>query len=752
MILLPNFSPEVLGAAWDDPQLPHSVDEVLKANFTDEEIGGESSFGSHRIKTYMACQRRAFLSYVKKLTPTRGSEALDLGTLVHACLARHYKTGGKDTWRPTYVVEPYEPKLAAEARRLLYAYFEKYGEQEAREWDTRAVEYEIAAELTDGKRHCPLTARLDLLVAKRADGAPPAPYGRVADGVWSCDHKCQIGSSLIRDYRSGTLRTTAEWYARGEGPSVLAFDEVTGKLVQTQANAPERNVVEDVFEVIFASGRRLSVGATHPFWTPQGWIPGAGLSAGSWCALPSSTAGYNGVPRFKDAEVAFVGAMLGDGTLNSLCFCKSGPVFEAFKGLLNQLGYEENSTQPGKSFHVVVDKTGRRTAPTLNVSHDSESRLRILMEGLGLFDRTQDLTAPHKFIPREMLSLPDRQAAILLGWIWNTDGCVETKEEVCKNRPNVAPQQKVRIAHVSRSQAFCEGSQRLLLQLGIPSTVTSSTVLYKGVRLPYWITTVVTRPGKRKFLSWCIEGRIPFLKYPEMVRAALAAVKPGDDREIPTALIFRQLEGTRLGGFLAPGVPTSMLRRAKTLTMDRARTIDNPRVQAALDWDVTWDEVKSVLVVGRELTYSIEVPKLHTFVVNDIITHNTAARMSQEYTRGYAFDFQLMTQAAIWKLGNYDAVFGPLNGFIINIIIKSDPPKFTRLEIKISDDEVARFLKSVTPQALDLYAKMQSKAKRADEDFWPQNMSSCTSGKYLCKMFDWCESNGAMAALYRERK
>jgi len=316
-MLLPNVSAEVLNAPFDEPLMPTSVDDILKSNFSSEEIGSESSFGSHRIKTYMACEFRAYLTYVRKLVPVKENQALALGTLVHACFARHYMTGGRDTWRPIEVVEPYLPELALEARSLLYAYFAKYATVEAETWDVRAVEQEVAARLTHDGKSCPLTARVDLVVAKRERGAPTSPWGPVPQGVWLTDHK-------------------------------------------------------------------------------------------------------------------------------------------------------------------------------------------------------------------------------------------------------------------------------------------------------------------------------------------------------------------------------------------------------------------------------------------------TAARMSQEYIRGYAFDFQLMTQAAIWRLADLDAVYGPLNGFMINILLKSKPPKFHRLEVAITRAETERFLHSITPRAVELYAKLQSKTKRADEKYWPQNMASCV-GKYLCRMFDYCESSGTVPGVYREK-
>ena len=48
----------------------------------------------------------------------------------------------------------------------------------------------------------------------------------------------------------------------------------------------------------------------------------------------------------------------------------------------------------------------------------------------------------------------------------------------------------------------------------------------------------------------------------------------------------------------------------------------------AIHGDLDWERVESIKSRGREMTYDLSVPEHHTFVANDIVTHNTIDRKS----------------------------------------------------------------------------------------------------------------------------
>lgn len=181
---------------------PHLVDLLRDAGLAT----GGSPRGWSAISAFAKCPRLAYFQFVEGLRPKRPSAGLDVGTLGHMCLERHYLTGGQDTWKPLDAIKEHLPELAFEVRRLLDAYFARYAYQEATTWDVRAVEYDAHAELQGrpikGKWagrlvRAPITCRFDLIVAAREPNAPCAPFGPAPQGVYVVDHK--FYSALTRD-------------------------------------------------------------------------------------------------------------------------------------------------------------------------------------------------------------------------------------------------------------------------------------------------------------------------------------------------------------------------------------------------------------------------------------------------------------------------------------------------------------------------------------------------------------------------
>jgi hypothetical protein len=69
--------------------------------------------------------------------------ALDLGTLIHACIETFYRTGDPaKMWLPADAVKHVYPELALETRRLVNFYLRRYNKIEAATWDMRSVERE----------------------------------------------------------------------------------------------------------------------------------------------------------------------------------------------------------------------------------------------------------------------------------------------------------------------------------------------------------------------------------------------------------------------------------------------------------------------------------------------------------------------------------------------------------------------------------------------------------------------------------
>jgi len=99
---------------------------------------------------------------------------------------------------------------------------------------------------------------------------------------------------------------------------------------------------------------------------------------------------------------------------------------------------------------------------------------------------------------------------------------------------------------------------------------------------------------------------------------------------------WKRLDELTLGDWVA--VPSARWRHANTTKYRPSAQADTlalfasaPAVRKALEGDLSWEQVVAIDFRGEELTYDLSVPGHHTFVANDIVTHNTSLAMNWCY-------------------------------------------------------------------------------------------------------------------------
>lgn len=679
MTTLPAF---ITDDAESDRQ--RSISALLADHYSADEVGGPSPCGWHAVSLAMSCWRRVFHQSIEGLVSIRPKPGREIGTLLHACLARHYLTGGKDTYTPLTIVESEYPEHAEEVRRLLDALRAKYWTEEAQRWDIRAVEQLHEAPLrvtvtnTRGihqRRTVKITSRFDLVVHLRDAGAPVMPAGPCEDGVYITDHKCLPENAMV-DTANGRL-TIGALARSGKGWRCVAWADTPSRFENTIAEAPKPNGLQALWSISTKSGRTARLGYTHPVLTTRGWVEAQNLRAGDQVALvvrPTETTEL----RVPDALLGFMGLWISNGCYTNRTLTKRDSTTLAYAAAcLRELGYPEFRTAeyPPK-------------APVLRLSQKNDV-LRAI-EAFGV----QPAKSPARALPPAAFQLSFRQTGILTGSLWSGDGACYLVEEHGRK--------KVRIAFASRSRTLCADVAELLRRLGILATVTDSSVAYDGGRRPYYTTTVVGRAGKRRFLELAQDGVIKLVRTRE-----------------PVASLLTTMSETQPSG-------------------------QSPEPN---EIGIYWDKVTTALHAGWAPMYSVEVPRLHTFVAEGLVTHNTVASLRRSYLTGYGMNGQLLMNALVFKLGGLERVYGPLKGFILNIIVKTKTVQTERLQVSITPEDLIRFEDMIRPHVAELWARRRSPHKRR-ASHWPMNMASC-SGEYgLCDYFDLCESHGRARSLY----
>lgn len=441
--------------------------------------------------------------------------------------------------------------------------------------------------------------------------------------------KCLPGDATVFDHQTGTRRCLSEMYESGCLPVVTALDRegATFRLLTATASHLVQNGVREVFDLTLTSGRKVGATGNHRFFTPSGWKELSALKEGDFVAVPRQMKVDERVSPFTDAEVKVIGYLLGDGSLKGhISFTASNDeIREDFMKCLVEMGLRnEFADYSTPSFH---EEFPDDQAPYVLVSHSAGlgnstmiSPVRSLITSLGLWD----LGAYHKHIPNVLFGLPESQIALLVGALWSTDGSCHAKDHGRCDRES--PSRRNDITYGSVSEDLCLDLQSLLLRLGIQSSVTPVSTKYKGEHYTFYTLRVVTNHSKRRFVEMIrVVGKASkFETLGDRLLGAEGRVLPSEF--LPDNRKVLMPQGYYRYSKLAKGRPTVTLEWARKFSESGDTLLKN-----AIEGDLDWEQVRSVVSRGMEMTYDLSVPNHHSFVVNDIVSHNTSFALNWAY-------------------------------------------------------------------------------------------------------------------------
>jgi replicative DNA helicase len=216
---------------------------------------------------------------------------------------------------------------------------------------------------------------------------------------------------------------------------------------------------------------------------------------------------------------------------------------------------------------------------------------------------------------------PVEGIATFLRHLWATDGCL-------------AAGKQPRIYYATSSEELAHGVQLLLLRLGISAT--RYMIRQQKSPRPQFHVHVTGAPDQRHFLTevWAVGKR----REMEMVHLAnrLGVTKAVTNRDvIPREVWASLVEPARQ----AAGITTRDMQAAlgtrycgstlygHNLGRERACRIAEVVGSGALTRlavsDVYWDRIDAVQPDGEAEVYDLTVDRLHNFVANGVITHNS---------------------------------------------------------------------------------------------------------------------------------
>jgi DNA polymerase-3 subunit alpha len=426
-------------------------------------------------------------------------------------------------------------------------------------------------------------------------------------------NKCLTGDTLI-EMTDGSRKRIVD---------VRGGDVVLTKDGPFRALGVRPSGVRRVGRLRLANGMSLRCTADHPVFTQRGWVNAGEVEPDDFVAVARELpCGTETVP---DHRPALLGYALSEGSLgyegHFYLYSSSADEIEDMARILSEFG---NTTpriehrREGKASSVRPARKDRK-APAVAVT--------FLFDECGL----QGSGALDKRVPALVDRWGQRAVSVLVGKLFQGDGCVHRKSRS--------------IFYATSSELLAVDVRRLLLKLGLSSTVHRKEFAYRGGR----------RVG---FTVNILGGGTAFARFQELVGphligkkrgelAALVASYPetsglvarGTVDVVPVALSAGVLRDAILkrypslkAGCRDLGIsyrlvfndgPKRGIRR-DTLAYLAGR-LDSPQLHALAESGMGWSRPRSFTLEGEEPTYDFEVPGAKSFIANGIAVHNSHA-------------------------------------------------------------------------------------------------------------------------------
>jgi deoxycytidine triphosphate deaminase/intein/homing endonuclease len=515
------------------------------------------------------------------------------------------------------MIEPFEPGQvrSADGRKIVSYGTSSYG------YDVRcANEFKIFTNINstivDPKAFDPdsfvdLTADVCIIPPNSFALARTVEYFRIPRNVLTiCLGKCVTGDTRVVDAETGDYLPITEMRF---GRKTLAMDGWSLKPARVSAFVPQG--VKPVYELRTRAGLRIRTTANHPFRQLHGWTPLETLRVGDRIAIARDIPVF-GTTALPDWEASLLGLMIAEGQCRtpgySPVFTSGDPRLVAVLETSVATGGLGTVTNNGHMGYRLVNHRGRGGIPEAN-------RASGWLRSHGL-----NVGAADKFVPPAVFRAPRKAVRLFLQALFAGDGGLYHKGE------------GVFLEYFSKSRRLVEDVQHLLLRFGIFGLMRDKTT---SIGTPASSVLITDRDQIARFARNI--GFVPgCVKQLRLEKEILPLIKGGRRRSnfdtLPNASWTEvKAAAARAGvslnsiGVHAPGHQSVSLAVVRQVS----RATGDGDLGALADGPI-WDVVTSIEPAGEEEVFDISVPRVHNFVANGLIVHNsTYARCFRGDTR-----------------------------------------------------------------------------------------------------------------------
>jgi replicative DNA helicase len=427
---------------------------------------------------------------------------------------------------------------------------------------------------------------------------------------------CLAGETRVYLPDAGTYRPIAE-LAGLRDFRVTALNTETWKLEPCRVSRAFSTGTKPVHALRTQLGRSLRATSNHRFLTVDGWRRLDQLSAGDVIALPRQLSGPAG-GSLGENELALLGHLIGDGCT------------------LPRHAIQYTTREPELAERVcrlTSSVFGARVAPAVRqergwyqvylraaeqLGQGRRNPVAEWLDGLGVFG----LRSAEKRVPDAVFEQSPRDIGRFLRHLWATDGCIWQDGT------------RWAIYYATSSERLARDVQSLLLRVGITATLTrvgqansprdQFHVRVSGTPDMRRFATGVGAVGQRRMIALAglmeqlgetrpVTNRdvVPRRVWSSLVRPAMAT----------TGLTTRALQSGIGVAYCGSTLYKSNLGRERARRV--AEIVGSDELLRLATSDVYWDRVLSIEPDGEAEVYDLTVDRLHNFVADDVVVHNS---------------------------------------------------------------------------------------------------------------------------------
>jgi DNA polymerase III subunit alpha len=445
--------------------------------------------------------------------------------------------------------------------------------------------------------------------------------GRKAERIWDLIEKF-AGYGFNKCLTADTQIEMADG-SRKPIVQIRAGDRVLTKDGPYRALRVRPSGVRPVGSLRLANGMTLGCTPDHPIYTQRGWVNAEDLREDDFVAVARALpVGGEAVPSH---HAALLGYALSEGSLgyeSHFYVYSSRPderadmarVLEAFPNTIARV--EER--KDGRAGSVRPARRDRREA---------SGAVRFLFETCGL----RGQRALDKRVPSLVDAWDGKAIAVLVAKLFQGDGCIHARGRS--------------IFYATSSRGLAEDVRRLLLKLGVSSTLHCKAFRYRGTHRPGFTVNIVGgRTGFTRFAEAVGPHLLEEKRRALDVLVASSAAMPellarGTVDAVPLRLCLEPLREAIAKAFASLRAGCRELGLSYRLLFgDRvkdgirrdtlqylAERLDSPPLAALANGPMGWSRPRGFALTGEEPTYDFEVPVAHSFIASGIAVHNSHA-------------------------------------------------------------------------------------------------------------------------------